>query len=213
MRPDAHADAERLPQARSSDGCGSRRDAAATRRARVEARFGERRERRQQAIDRLVDTARRSGDVIDRLYWTMVYDFEMAPMTTNLSQLEEIGVDAPLPEELDDAALAAKLAEVVAGLAELQVFLLHTDHLDDRSLYTRLRKRILLERVREVPADPGVREFIDLLAPGDGEDYDLLLDAYATCDLEPTPGDEGRPPFFVADRDRHLPRPKDAEAW
>lgn len=171
----------------------------------VEARFAERRERRKREIDRLVDAAKRSGDVVDRLYWTMVYDFEMAPMTTNLAQLAEIGVEVPLPEELDDAAIAAKLQEVVQGLARLQVYLLHTDHLDDRSLYSRLRQRVLLEEVREVPADPGVREFIDLLAPGDGEDYELLFDAYA-CRPDEEPQGE-RSSLFVADRDRHLPSP------
>ncbi len=215
MRPDAHAEAECVPPLPPPEmpdgGRGCRSDADADRQARVEARFCQRRERRRKAIDRLVDSARQTGDVIDRLYWTMVYDFEMAPLTTNLAQLADIGVAAPLPEELDDPALAAKLAEIVAGLAELNVFLLHTDHLDDRALYTRLRKRILLEEVREVPADPGVREYIDLLAPGDGEDYDELLDAYASSDLEAPPDQRTRPEFFVADRDRHLPRPDDSE--
>ncbi|MGA1394039.1 MAG: hypothetical protein ACO38W_12880, partial [Phycisphaerales bacterium] len=75
----------------------------------------------------------------------MVYDFELAPLTTNLAQLRDMGIDVPPAESLDESALSAKLWAVIEGLSRLQVYLISTDHLTDRELYQRLESRVLRE--------------------------------------------------------------------
>ncbi|MGA0873241.1 MAG: hypothetical protein ACO3SJ_10230 [Phycisphaerales bacterium] len=137
-----------------------------------EARREAKRRLRLEAIDRLQDEAKRAGGITDRLYWTMVYDFELAPLTTNLAQLRDLGIDVPPADSLDEPALSAKLWQVIKGLARLHVFLISTDHLTDRELYHRLESRVLREEVREVPPEPGVREYIDL---GTGDDASDLV--------------------------------------
>jgi len=124
--------------------------------------MNDKRVQRRQAIDRLQDEARRAGGVTDRLYWTMVYDFEMAPLTTNLQQLRELGIEMPPEPGIEDEELKRRLWEVIEGLARLQVYLISTDHLSDRELYRHLEQRVLREEIREVPLEPGVREYIDL---------------------------------------------------
>lgn len=131
-----------------------------------EATRAAKRRLRTEAIDRLQDEARRAGGITDRLYWTMVYDFELAPLTTNLAQLRELGVEVPPADSLDEGEVSVRLWAVIEGLAKLNVYLISTDHLSDRELYHRLESRVLREEVREVPPEPGVREYIDL---GHGE--------------------------------------------
>ena len=46
------------------------------------------------------------------------------------------GFDLPPPEQLDDAALTAKLWALIRELARRRLFLHSTDHLSDRELYT-----------------------------------------------------------------------------
>ena len=73
-----------------------------------------------------------------------------------------LGIEVPPAEELDGAGLSDRLWAVIHGLARLQIYLLDTEHLDDRSLYRQLEEQVLREEVREVPPEPGVREYIDL---------------------------------------------------
>ena len=167
----------------------------------IAALLAARRQAREQAIDRLQERAGRQGDVTDRLYWTMVYDFEIAPLTTNLEQLRELGISMPPPSTLDEATLVEVLWRVIRGLARLDVYLVHTDHLDDRSLYTMLHDRVLREAVRAVPAGSGVHEFIDL-SFGEEPDDDLSEEAYLA---KWTPDGEL---LQVVDRDRFLPTPE-----
>ena len=130
------------------------------------------------------------------------------PWTTNLDQLREIGIDPPMPEAIDDDELRATLDAVIEGLAVLQVFLLHTDHLDDRACYRRLRLDVLHDRVRDVPPATGSREWIDLAG---GTDRSAHLAVHAT-DAERASLEAAGvivPPRMrrLADRDRRLPRP------
>jgi len=118
----------------------------------------------------------------------------MAPLTTNLEQLRNLGVHVPAADDLDDAQLGERLWAVIHGLARLQIYLLDTEHLDDRALYERLEQQVLREEVREVPPEPGVREYIDL---GGG--------AEAVEDEVPEPADEEFRPG--RGRDDRLPRP------
>ena len=146
----------------------------------------QKRNRRNQAIDELIAKATAAGDCADRLYWTLNYDFEHAPMTTNLAQLKEIGIEPTTLESLNDDQVAPALDAIITGLATLSIYLLNTNHLTDRALYERLVTGILVEPVRDLPPNAGVEEFIDL--QGGTALPDQLPD--------------------VCNRDSRLPRPK-----
>lgn len=143
------------------------------------------REHRSKAIDQLVADATTKGDCADRLYWTLIYDFEHAPMTTNLEQLKEIGIVPVNLEHLTAQETSEALELIINGLAKLGVFLLHTNHLRDAELYEKLVTKILVEPVRDLPADAGVHEFIDLTG---GEPEVAAVD--------------------ICNRDARLPKPK-----
>jgi len=152
-------------------------------------------QQREKAIDQLVADAAERGDCVDRFYWMLVYDLEMAPMTSNLKQLTDLGLAVPPPAEMDERELHEKLWEVVESLGDLGVFLLHTDGLSDRELYSRLFHEILTEPVRDLPPTEGVSEFIDLLG-GAAQAHD-----------EGNATESGK----KVDRDRFLPKPEGGE--
>ncbi len=176
----------------------------------LEAVFEEKRRRRRRGIERLRLEAQRSKGEVDPGFLALRYDLEEAPLTTNLRQLEEIGVEVPDHRALDDAEIERAIESIIEGLARLGTFLLHTDHLDDRDLLALLGGRILRESVRDVPPGVGSREWIDLAA---GEDRSAFLAVHADdaererarAAGETVPG--RLPPR--ADRDRRLPRPVD----
>jgi len=163
---------------------------------------------RARRIDELQAKARRSGGTDDRRFWCLSYDLHHAPWTTNLEQLREIGVDPWMPSALGADEVGPALREVVEGLAVLQVFLVRTDHLDDRACYRRLRLDVLLDRVRDVPPATGSREWIDLAG---GIDRSAELAVHATDAERESLRASGVivPPRMSrrADRDRWLPRP------
>ncbi len=173
--------------------------------------FATKRNARSAAIDRLVADAATRDDCNDRLYWTLIYDFEHAPMTTNLSQLEECGLRPAAPNSLDDAELFDSLWLVIAGLGDLGIFLLHTNHLTDRALYERLVDRILVEPVRDLPPDAGVHEFIDLIGGGGTLERELFQRHYATASerdrFKAEHGFEVAAEPSPSDRDQDLPKP------
>lgn len=177
----------------------------------VEELHDAKRKRRTVAIDRLVAEAAECGDCADRMYWTLIYDFEHAPMTTNLAQLKESGVCPPVPESLSDAELLVALWDVICGLGDLGIFLMHTNHLDDRTLYERLMTRILIEPVRDLPPDSDVHEFIDLVGGGGTPEREIYQAHYATADERTHYAQESgcEVPLAIApsDRDRDLPKP------
>ncbi len=154
---------------------------------------------REEGIQRLQSEAMARGQALDRAFWAMVYDFEVAPVTTNRKQLAEMGIEVPAADSLADDEIAVKLKEIVAALASLHVYLLHTDHLSDRDLYRRLAEEVLDEEVRDIPPVHGVREYVDLVGTGSEADAELFDKYYAGSDAEAAP----------YDRDRHLPRPTD----
>ncbi len=163
------------------------------------------------AIDQLVAEAAAQGECEDRLYWTLIYDFEMAPITTNLAQLEEAGLHPVCAFLLDEDDLAEALRHLIATLAELSIFLIHTNHLTDRELYCRLVDQILVEPVRDLPPDAGVHEFIDLIG-AEGSSQQELFQRYYATDGERDRFREAHG-YSVAresppsDRDRFLPAP------
>ncbi|MSR18560.1 MAG: hypothetical protein EXS00_05220 [Phycisphaerales bacterium] len=139
-------------------------------------------EAREEAIDSLVEEAHKRGDIPDRMYWTLVYDFEIAPQTTNLSQLRQMGFELAAASSVTEEEISSALLALVQALARLDIYLLHTNHLTDRELYDRLEGTVLRELVRDLPAGCGVHEYIDMAAG------------------------EAAPLTAVTDRDRHLPR-------
>jgi hypothetical protein len=145
-------------------------------------------------------------------FWERVLEFEKAPRGTLFAQLEEVGVALPPPDSLTDAALNEKLWEVIRKLAELRVFLYHTDHLSDRELYVLLWDDLLREETTIMPPDPDSACHLDIIGSGSDEDIQIGLKYYDDEkerahwhesfpeDLIP---DHEDPPF---DRDRHLPK-------
>jgi hypothetical protein len=162
----------------------------------------EKRRQREDAIAKLQEEARARGQPAERAFWSMVYDFEMAPMTTNRRQLEAVGIDIPPASALADDEVALKLREIIEALGRLHIYLLHTNHLSDRSLYERLEREILDEEVRDLPPDGNAREFIDLCIAETDDQWEEFERFY------------GDHPTAAAafDRDATLPRPPNG-AW
>jgi hypothetical protein len=132
-------------------------------------------------------------------------------MTTPFKRLLKAGVALPPVEEMDDAALSAKLQEVVRALAEMTTYLDSTDHLSDRELYVWLWKEGLREGGPILP--PGWNNVIDVLGSGSEEDVQLRHRFYADDEererwMKNFPDykmpQRQKPPY---DRDRHLPKP------
>jgi hypothetical protein len=145
-------------------------------------------------------------------FWLSVAAYEQVPWTTHFQELVDAGVELPAPESIDDRQLAAKLSEVVGGLARARVFLSQTDHLSDRELYTQLWGDTLREPVKDMPLDESAAWHIDLLSGGGEENTRLYLKYYADEEirrhwLADFPDDKvpphEEPPY---DRDRHLPQ-------
>lgn len=145
--------------------------------------------------------------------------FEQAAWSQPFQVLVESGISLPVPDELADADLHAKLWEVINALALMGAYLEHTDHLSDRELYILLWGDILLEET--VMQSPTVTMFchIDLIGSGSEEDNNVYLKYYADegdrslwvkeFPGEPLPSQE-RLPF---DRDRQLPKPDPEEKF
>jgi len=108
-------------------------------------------------------------------FWKRVLAFERAPRGTHFAQLHKAGVALPPPDSLPDAALHAKLWAVIDKLAELRVFLYHTDHLSDRELYDRLWDDLLREETVLMPPDPDSACHLDIIGSGSEEDVQIGL--------------------------------------
>jgi hypothetical protein len=135
------------------------------------------------------------------------------------------GLSLPPPESLDDAAVTAKLWEVIAALAERHMYLYHTDHLSDRELYAELVEEVLWEDLSSNPC-PGLYKddsncwtsHVDILGGCSENDALILLKYYEQDEedrklwaewFEPEQVPAWRPPPY--DRDRHLPQPVELE--
>lgn len=112
-------------------------------------------------------------------FWGNVLAYESAEETCHFIQLEEMGIELPEPDSLDDEALLAKLWEVINGLAKLDVFLSQTDHLSDRELYEHLWHDSLREITMDLPTDSGWTCHLDILGGCSEEDLHLQLKYYA----------------------------------
>jgi len=152
-------------------------------------------------------------------FWERVLEFEKAPRGTRFAQLHEAGVALPPPDSLTDAELNAKLWEVINKLAELRLFLYHTDHLSDRELYALLWDELLREETTIMPPDPDSACHLDIIGSGSEEDIQVGLKYYddeeerahwhESFPEDPIP-DHQDPPY---DRDRHLPKRDYGRGW
>lgn len=162
-------------------------------------------------IESLQSAGRSLG--IDRAlqYWEVVHDLEFAPMTTNLKQLNELGVDVPCSWMLNAWELAGALQEVIEGLAVLGIYLLHTGHLSDRDLYERLHEDVLQEPVREMVPLPECCEWIDLCDGGSRDPSDAWWSFHASDEQRSVAIARGRvlpdSQKLKSNRDMILPRP------
>ena len=143
-------------------------------------------------------------------FWQRVNEFESAPTATEFQRLIDAGIELPDPDALADEPLPAKLWQVIVALAELDVFLMCTDHLSDRALYERLWRDVLPVEDSVVP---GAFTHIDLTDDGSGQGPDIYLMYYADEDTRRSWQDDfpeyPMPPHRDApyDRDRLLPNP------
>ena len=99
--------------------------------------------------------------------------FMDGPTTTLFQQLTDAGIQLPEPDSIADSDIRTKLWEVIAGLEKLRAFLEHTNHLNDRELYSKLWRDTLRG---ETPAidEIGFRSHLDLTSL-DGDDAEALL--------------------------------------
>ena len=149
---------------------------------------------------------------VEEQFLRHIVEYESAPMSTHLGRLTAGGMDLPRPEALDDAALHAKLWEVINALAEVSTYLHSTDHLSDRELYAHLWHDSLRESSPSLPRNSGWRSHIDLIGSGSDEDITIMLRYYYDDEDrmrwardfpdDPMPAKEPRP----FDRDRLLPK-------
>lgn len=143
-------------------------------------------------------------------FWKRVVAYETSKDTTLAKILIEEGTELPLPESMDKHSLNQKLWEVIRALADTNSYLVSTDHLSDRELYTALFETELNRPTKDPRALSGFSQ-IDLLGSGCDESTRLYYTYYADAHeremwLDEFPDYEMPahmdPPY---DRDRHLP--------
>jgi hypothetical protein len=149
---------------------------------------------------------------MEETFLDQVLAYERAEFDTNFNRLVQRGVALPPATELDDAALTAKLWEVIRELGELRGFLHDTDHLGDRELYDWLWSSGLREKSPDVSDMPDGAWHTSPIGAGNSEDTAIWLKYYASDEerqrwhldfpADSMPAHEALP----FDRDRHLPR-------
>jgi hypothetical protein len=150
---------------------------------------------------------------LEEIFLDRVCAFENAEYDTNFNRLVERGVEMVPPAELDDTNLAAKLREVLCGLAAIRCFLHDTDHLSDRELYTWLWTDGLREETPDLSRLGGAWHTSPIGSCTD-EDTAIFLKYYTSKTerrrwKKDFPNDVLPPRCALPyDRDRTLPRPE-----
>lgn len=197
--------------------------------AEIRAILDRKRRQRDEAIERRIQAAKssdksreksreksgeKSGDKLsaaggERFAAAIAHDMELDLSTTNRQQLMEIGIELPpiggAPSSSDE--VHQLLWRVIYGLARLGIFLVDTEHLDDRALVTLLLDRILNDSVPDIPPNDDMTEFIGLCDPstmgaasaqpvsGDGKPDGLM----GPFDCTTEDGDDEWQPWGLAD--------------
>ncbi|MDQ1422458.1 MAG: hypothetical protein QOJ52_4420 [Acidimicrobiaceae bacterium] len=175
-------------------------------------------ERMKRELDEIVGGEMRSrnfGPVplrMEEAFLKQVLAYERAEFDTNFNRLVQRGVALPPAAELENAALSAKLEEVIRELSELRCFLDEADHLSDRELYDWLWSSGLCEESPDVSEMPNGAWHTSPIGAGNNEDTEIWLKYYANDEerqrwhldypTDPMPAHEALP----FDRDRHLPK-------
>jgi len=141
-----------------------------------------------------------------------VLEYETAEPISLFQLIENSGLQIPAPDDLGPEALTTKLSEIIARMASLGAYLLHTNHLSDRALYEYLYHDGLREEAVLFPENPSYAYMIDLTGSGSHEDNQVFLKYYAdekyrqqwATDWPDDPMPEREVPPF--DRDRFLPQ-------
>src|SRR5262245_49856701 len=141
-----------------------------------------------------------------------VLEYETAEPITLFLWLENSGFEITPPDQLDSDRLTTRLKQLIAQMASLGAYLLHTNHLTDRELYEYLYNDGLREEAVLFPENPSYAYLLDLTGSGSEEDNQIYLKHYADEEQrkhwaldwpdDSIPGHED-PPF---DRDQHLPQ-------
>jgi hypothetical protein len=103
----------------------------------------------------------------ERFEAVIEYDMNHASQTTNGRQLEEIGINIPSSDWINDSTdqeIHLVLWEIIYGLARLGIFLTGTDGHDDRDLLLHLCTKVLQDKVSDIPPTPDMIEFIDIMS-------------------------------------------------
>src|SRR5690242_18909398 len=108
-----------------------------------------------------------------------VLEYETAEPISLFQLIENSGLQIPAPDDLGPEALTTKLSEIIARMASLGAYLLHTNHLSDRALYEYLYHDGLREEAVLFPENPSYAYMIDLTASGSHEDNQVFLKYYA----------------------------------
>ncbi|HEX5218364.1 MAG TPA: hypothetical protein VFZ59_02255 [Verrucomicrobiae bacterium] len=148
---------------------------------------------------------------IEEAFLENVLALETHGYVSPLTVLVKEGWELPPAEKLDDAALTARLWELIHELAKRRLFLHNTDHLSDRELYTWLVTDALSEELMGFGLPFG-NCHLDVLGGCSEEDIILSMRYYTSDedraqwlkdfpDFEMPPKE--KPPY---DRDRHLPQ-------
>lgn len=148
---------------------------------------------------------------LEEAFLEQVLAVESHGFVSPLDTLAKAGFQLPPADELDDAALTAKLWQLIHELARRRMFLYSTDHLSDRELYTWLLTDGLREELMGFGLPFG-NCHLDVLGSGSEEDVILQMRFYEDDEERnrwaqqfpdfPMPPKD-KPPF---DRDRHLPK-------
>lgn len=175
-----------------------------------------------QRVERMREEVKKLGGIfsteiempadLEEAFLRHILEYEQARPISLIQILENAGMTMPVPDDLDETEMTAKLWEIIERLSSLGAYLSNTNHLSDRELYEYLYRDGLREEAILFPEDPSYVYMLDILGSGDEEDHQLYLRYYADDDYRAQwksswPNDSipehENPPF---DRDAKLPK-------
>lgn len=116
---------------------------------------------------------------LELAFLEQVLAIEAEPCVTYAHQLISRGIELPSPEQIPEERLAAKLQQIIDGLAGLRVFLQNTGHLRDRELYEELWNDSLNEYNWDMSGCTNGCMHLDILGSGSEEHTRIWLSYYA----------------------------------